>query len=121
MLKEQTSDQKRAIYNQQIVQKENEIDQINESQKEIERSFYRLEEELQTGFYHLRSLNEDQLTDEERKYHPSQQREYDLERSFRQRIQDAQEEFTYVFRKELHQMEDEREELYKKRSELPWD
>ncbi|WP_260479502.1 hypothetical protein [Listeria cossartiae] len=120
-LNEKTNDQERAVYNQLIIQKENQMDRLLEDQKEIEKSLYQLDEDFQRGFQQLRCLNENNNGLDKVKYFRAQQWDDDLESRLRRQVQDAQEEFNYVFQKEIHEMDDEREELYKKRSEIPWD
>lgn len=120
-LNEKTNDQERAVYNQLIIQKENQIDRLLEDQKEIEKSLYQLDEDFQRGFQQLRCLNENNNGLDKVKYFRAQQWDDDLESRLRRQVQDAQEEFNYVFQKEIHEMDDEREKLYKKRSEIPWD
>ncbi|WP_233449050.1 hypothetical protein [Listeria cossartiae] len=120
-LNEKTNDQERAVYNQLIIQKENQIDRLLEDQKEIEKSLYQLDEDFQRGFQQLRCLNENNNDLDKVKYFRAQQWDDNLESRLRRQVQDAQEEFNYVFQKEIHEMDDEREELYKKRSEIPWD
>ncbi|MBC2248508.1 hypothetical protein HCB49_00625 [Listeria sp. FSL L7-0123] len=120
-MNEKTNDQERAVYNQLIIQKENQMDRLLEDQKEIEKSLYQLDEDFQRGFQQLRCLNENNNGLDKVKYFRAQQWDDDLESRLRRQVQDAQEEFNYVFQKEIHEMDDEREELYKKRSEIPWD
>ncbi|UHP13448.1 hypothetical protein LAX74_002125 [Listeria marthii] len=120
-LNEKTNDQERAVYNQLIIQKENQMDRLLDDQKEIEKSLYQLDEDFQRGFQQLRCLNENNNGLDKVKYFRAQQWDDDLESRLRRQVQDAQEEFNYVFQKEIHEMDDEREELYKKRSEIPWD
>ncbi|WP_228465555.1 hypothetical protein [Listeria marthii] len=120
-LNEKTNDQERAVYNQLIIQKENQMDRLLDDQKEIEKSLYQLDEDFQRGFQQLRCLNENNNGLDKVKYFRAQQWDDDLESRLRHQVQDAQEEFNYVFQKEIHEMDDEREKLYKKRSEIPWD
>lgn len=120
-LNEKTNEQERAVYNQLIIQKENQIDRLIRDQKEIEKSLYQLDEDFQKGFQQLRCLNENNNGLDKVKYFRAQQWDDNLESGLRRQVQDVQEEFNYVFQKEIREMDDEREELYKKRSEIPWD
>ncbi|WP_088815698.1 MULTISPECIES: hypothetical protein [Listeria] len=120
-MKETSNAYERVTYNQCIMQKENQIDLLGENQKEVEDLLYRLDEDLQTGFRRLRDLNDSQLKEVQSVFYQVQQRNEDLERRFRQQVRDTQEQFTYLFIKEIQKMNDEREALYKKRSEIPWD
>ncbi|EPB5744733.1 hypothetical protein [Listeria monocytogenes] len=120
-LNDKTNEQERAVYNQLIIQKENQMDRLIGDQKEIEKSLYQLDEDFQKGFQQLRCLNENNNGLDKGKYFRAQQWDDNLESGLRRQVQDAQEEFNYVFQKEIREMDDEREELYKKRSEIPWD
>lgn len=120
-LNDKTNEQERAVYNQLIIQKENQMDWLIGDQKEIEKSLYQLDEDFQKGFQQLRCLNENNNGLDKGKYFRAQQWDDNLESGLRRQVQDAQEEFNYVFQKEIREMDDEREELYKKRSEIPWD
>ncbi|HHR2573958.1 TPA: hypothetical protein ACSY34_00725 [Listeria monocytogenes] len=120
-LNEKTNEQERAVYNQLIIQKENQMDRLIRDQKEIEKSLYQLDEDFQKGFQQLRCLNENNNGLDKVKYFRAQQWDDNLESGLRRQVQDVQEEFNYVFQKEIREMDDEREELYKKRSEIPWD
>lgn len=120
-LNDKTNEQERAVYNQLIIQKENQMDRLIGEQKEIEKSLYQLDEDFQKGFQQLRCLNENNNGLDKGKYFRAQQWDDNLESGLRRQVQDAQEEFNYVFQKEIREMDDEREELYKKRSEIPWD
>ncbi|EHL5791256.1 hypothetical protein KEB86_000851 [Listeria monocytogenes] len=120
-MNEKTNEQERAVYNQLIIQKENQMDRLIRDQKEIEKSLYQLDEDFQKGFQQLRCLNENNNGLDKVKYFRAQQWDDNLESGLRRQVQDVQEEFNYVFQKEIREMDDEREELYKKRSEIPWD
>lgn len=120
-LNDKTNEQERAVYNQLIIQKENQMDRLIGDQKEIEKSLYQLDEDFQKGFQQLRCLNENNNGLDKGKYFRAQQWDDNLESGLRRQVQDAQEEFNYVFQKEIREMDGEREELYKKRSEIPWD
>lgn len=120
-LNDKTNEQERAVSNQLIIQKENQMDRLIGDQKEIEKSLYQLDEDFQKGFQQLRCLNENNNGLDKGKYFRAQQWDDNLESGLRRQVQDAQEEFNYVFQKEIREMDDEREELYKKRSEIPWD
>ncbi|MHC5251508.1 hypothetical protein ACYRFS_07690 [Listeria kieliensis] len=120
-MKEKANDQERTTYNQLIIQKENEMDRMGEGRKEVEKSLYRLDEELHSGFRQLKELNQENAKEKQNEFFRIDQQNDDQERRFRQQIRAAQEEFNYAFQKEIHQMDDEREELYRKRGEIPWD
>lgn len=97
------------------------MDQLEEDQKKVEKALYQLDEDLRNGFQRLKELNEENDKEMQNEIFRMQQKNDDQERRFRQTIQDTQKEFTHVFQKEIRRVDDEREELHKKRGEIPWD
>lgn len=120
-LRENTNDQERAAYNQRIVEKENQLDKLKENRNEAEKSIYQLDEDFRIGFQRLKALNDENISRVQTGFFQEEQRDDELERRFRQKLQFAQEQFAHVFQKEIHRINDERDELYKQRSEIPWD
>lgn len=120
-LRENTNDRERAAYNQQIMEKESQLDKMKESRKEVENSLYQLDEDFRRGFHQLRMLSDENIREVQTGIFQEDQRNEELERGFRQKVQVAKEQFSHVFQKEIHRIDDEREELYKQRSEIPWD
>lgn len=120
-LRENTNDRERAAYNQQIMEKESQLDKMKENRKEVENSLYQLDEDFRRGFHQLRMLSDENIREVQRGIFQEDQRNEELERGFRQKVQVAKEQFSHVFQKEIHRIDDEREELYKQRSEIPWD
>lgn len=120
-LRENTNDRERAAYNQQIMEKESQLDKIKENRKEVENSLYQLDEDFRRGFHQLRMLSDENIREVQTGIFQEDQRNEELERGFRQKVQVAKEQFSHVFQKEIHRIDDEREELYKQRSEIPWD
>lgn len=120
-LRENTNDRERAAYNQRIMEKESQLDKMKENQKEVENSLYQLDEDFRRGFHQLRMLSDENIREVQTGVFQEDQRNEALERGFRQKVQVAKEQFSHVFQKEIHRIDDEREELYKQRSEIPWD
>ncbi|HHQ0200569.1 hypothetical protein [Listeria innocua] len=120
-LRENTNDRERAAYNQQIMEKESQLDKMKENRKEVENSLYQLDEDFRRGFHQLRMLSDENIREVQTGIFQEDQRNEELERGFRQKVQVAKEQFLHVFQKEIHRIDDEREELYKQRSEIPWD
>lgn len=120
-LRENTNDRERAAYNQQIMEKESQLDKMKENRKEVENSLYQLDEDFRRGFHQLRMLSDENIREVQTGIFQENQRNEELERGFRQKVQVAKEQFSHVFQKEIHRIDDEREELYKQRSEIPWD
>lgn len=120
-LRENTNDRERAAYNQQIMEKESQLDKMKENRKEVENSLYQLDEDFRRGFHQLRMLSDENIREVQTGIFQEDQRNEELERGFRQKVQVVKEQFSHVFQKEIHRIDDEREELYKQRSEIPWD
>lgn len=120
-LRENTNDRERAAYNQRIMEKESQLDKMKENRKEVENSLYQLDEDFRRGFHQLRMLSDENIREVQTGIFQEDQRNEKLERGFRQKVQVAKEQFSHVFQKEIHRIDDEREELYKQRSEIPWD
>lgn len=120
-LRENTNDRERAAYNQQIMEKESQLDKMKENRKEVENSLYQLDEDFRRGFHQLRMLSDENIREVQTGIFQEDQRNEKLEKGFRQKLQVAKEQFSHVFQKEIHRIDDEREELYKQRSEIPWD
>lgn len=120
-LRENTNDRERAAYNQRIMEKESQLDKMKENRKEVENSLYQLDEDFRRGFHQLRMLSDENIREVQTGIFQENQRNEELERGFRQKVQVAKEQFSHVFQKEIHRIDDEREELYKQRSEIPWD
>lgn len=120
-LRENTNDRERAAYNQRIMEKESQLDKMKENRKEVENSLYQLDEDFRRGFHQLRMLSDENIREVQTGIFQEDQKNEELERGFRQKVQVAKEQFSHVFQKEIHRIDDEREELYKQRSEIPWD
>ncbi len=120
-LRENTNDRERAAYNQRIMEKESQLDKMKENRKEVENSLYQLDEDFRRGFHQLRMLSDENIREVQTDIFQEEQRNEELEKGFRQKLQVAKEQFSHVFQKEIHRIDDEREELYKQRSEIPWD
>lgn len=120
-LRENTNDRERAAYNQRIMEKESQLDKMKENRKEVENSLYQLDEDFRRGFHQLRMLSDENIREVQTGIFQEEQRNEELEKGFRQKVQVAKEQFSHVFQKEIHRIDDEREELYKQRSEIPWD
>ncbi|EBF5167126.1 hypothetical protein FH017_00715 [Listeria monocytogenes] len=120
-MRENTNDRERAAYNQRIMEKESQLDKMKENRKEVENSLYQLDEDFRRGFHQLRMLSDENIREVQTGIFQEEQRNEELEKGFRQKVQVAKEQFSHVFQKEIHRIDDEREELYKQRSEIPWD
>lgn len=108
-------------YDRLILENEELIDELNNGKRKIEESIYSLEEDFHRGFQKLNSLN-----DETSRFGGSQtswllHNNEEQERSFRQLLRESNEQIALAYKKETKKMDEEREMLYKKRSDIPWD
>jgi chromosome segregation ATPase len=120
-LKKSSPEQKRENYTQQIIQKENQIDDLTDDKRKLEHVILDLDHDIQRGFQQLGELNQEQA-----RYGGSEslwqlQKNEEQLRLFRQTLQEANEEIISMYQKEVVKLDNEKEKLYKERSEIPWD
>ena len=116
-----TNDQERVKYDQLILENEELIDGLNHGKRKIAESIYNLEEDFHRGFQELNSLNVDNLRFSGAKTSWLQRNNEEQEQSFRQLLCESNEQIVLAYKKEIKKMEEERETLYKKRRDIPWD
>ncbi|MEE9727262.1 hypothetical protein VL806_07875 [Listeria seeligeri] len=109
-------DQERAKYTNLILEKERQIDQLDTEKRKMEVNIDQLDDDLHRGYKKLILLNEENLH-----YDGMQEENDDQERQFRFQLQDSREQLTAVYQKALRQADEERESLYEKRRQVPWD
>lgn len=120
-MKHNEHDQERSQYNQLISQKETQIRELGDDKRKIEETIHRLEEDLQRGFHALRMLDDECAANGYPKNLRLQQENDEQHGMFRRQLEESNEEISAVYRNETKKMEQEREELYTKRGEVPWD
>ncbi|WP_430598106.1 hypothetical protein [Enterococcus sp. AZ177] len=114
------NEQERATYNRLIIEKENSVDNLKNDQRKIEDSLQQLQDDLQRGYRTLSMLN-----DEEFRENPEnlrlQRKTEEQEHFFKRQLSEAVEELSESYTKQRKVLDDETEELYRKRGEIPWD
>lgn len=119
-LKKDTTEQKLDMYNQKIKKKEQQIEELEEGKRKLQNIIFELENNLHQGFRTLSELNQEQVKYNTKNY-MLQQNQDEQERAIRQRLRDSSERFEGIYKKETQKLDDEREILYKKRSDISWD
>lgn len=84
-------------------------------------SIFNLEEDLHRCFQELNSLNNENSRFGGSKTIWLQRNNEEQEPSFRQLLRESNEQIALAYKKETKKMDEEREMLYKKRSDIPWD
>lgn len=113
--------QNRANYNLLISQKENQMDELKEEKRKIDDAIHRLDEDLRRGFQALSDLNDGPARFENSQNTWLQRSNEEQEQRFRQSLLASSEQITTAYRNKAKEMAEEREALYKKRSEVTWD
>ncbi|MFD2305325.1 hypothetical protein [Enterococcus termitis] len=114
-------EQEQKVYNQKIRKKENQMDDLANEKRKIESVLSELEADLHRGFRQLSELNEEQAR------YGNTQNLWELRKNeeqshiIQQKLQESNEQIALAYKKETKVLDDERETLYKKRSEISWD
>ncbi|MGM0219308.1 hypothetical protein [Enterococcus sp. AZ126] len=120
-MENKTNEQERVKYDRLILENEELTDELNNGKRKIEESIYTLEEDFHRGFQELNSLNDENSRFSGSKTGWLQCNNEEQERSFRQLLRESNEQIVLAYKKETKKMDEEREMLYKKRSDVPWD
>ncbi|MBC1859366.1 hypothetical protein HBP63_05630 [Listeria welshimeri] len=118
-LEKKINEQERWKCNQLIIENEQQMDELNKAKRKIEETIFNLEEDLRKGFRELNNLNNENLKFESSNWLENTDEEQ--ERAFRQYLHESNEVIASAYKKEAKKMNEERELLYKKRSDIPWD
>lgn len=121
VVKKDNPQQEQATYNQKIIEKENQIGYLANEQRKIETVLFELETNLHRGFRQLSKLNEEQVKYGNSKNLQELRKNEEEAHMFQQNLQETNEQLAFAYKKESKILEDERENLYKKRSEISWD
>ena len=116
-----SNEQERSTYNKLIMAKEDAVDDLKKDQRKIEGSLQYLAEDLQRGYQTLSLLNEEDLREGNLRIIHDQRRNEEQEQLFTRQLQAAEEQLSESYAEQRKTLDDETEELYKKRSEIPWD
>lgn len=120
-LKKTTNEQERERYRQLIAQREIEMDEINAGKQKIEQAITELESDLQRGFQQLVELNNEEARHGNSENLRLLQNNEKQAHFFQQKLQESQDQINSAYNTEAKKLDDERESLYKKRGEIPWD
>lgn len=115
------SAQERLAYDREIGEKERAIEDMILEQKKAEKMMDEFDVECERSFQRLQELNEEQIRHGSSWAHLAQQEEDGKRRYLRQMMAEQREETGRTCRKAVQDLEEEREQLQKKRGELPWD
>lgn len=112
------NEQERAKYYRLILQKEEQLDELTNTERTITDAMENLEEDLGRGFQTVAMLNDDVTHDGTSKKYEQQRHDDEQEQVFRQLLHESKEQIAAAYRKGTNKVDEERETLYKKRSEL---
>lgn len=120
-MEKSTNENERLRYNRLILESENYIDKLCLSKGKLEDTVADLDDEIHAGFQKL-SL----LIDEQSEYAGSssileQQKNDEQKQIFRNLVGEANDEIALAYNKEISNANKKREDLLKKRSDIPWD
>lgn len=115
------NEQERATYNRLILEKENSVDDLSHDQRKIEDSLHNLNEELHRGYRSLAMILEKDHQDGSSERYRMIQKNEDQEHFFKRQLQEIENQLLEGYHDQRKKIEKETEQLYKKRSEIPWD
>lgn len=115
------NEQERLAYNRLIIEKETSVDDMKNDQRKLEDSLNSLQEDLQRGYRTLSMLNDEDIRDGNPENLRLHRHNEEQEHLFKRQLRDAEEELSERFAEQRRILDDETEELYRKRSEIPWD
>ena len=114
-------EQQQRMCNQEVLQIENQQDELVNERRKIKNAILELESDLQRGFRQVSVLNDELVNQGNTKNLRRMQKNDEYLQGFQQRLRDSGEQFESAYNKAINRLDDEREALYKKRSEIPWD
>lgn len=120
-MKSKKNEETRAMYNRLIAEKETNLDDLKKNQRKIEDSLHMLQDELQRGYRTLAMLNEEDNRESGQAVNPFQRRSEQQEQFYKRKLTDAEDQLSDSYSEQRKLLDEETEELYQKRSELPWD
>lgn len=114
-------EQQQRMCNQEVLQIENQQDELVNERRKIKNAILELESDLQRGFRQVSVLNDELVNQGNTKNLRRMQKNDEYLQVFQQRLRDSGEQFESAYNKAINRLDDEREALCKKRSEIPWD
>lgn len=115
------NEEMRAKYNLLIGEKETTLDDLKKEQRKIGDSLCNLRDELQRGYRALAMLNEEENRESGQSVNSFQRRTEQQEQYYKRKLTDAENQLTEIYSEQRKLLDEEKEELCRKRSELPWD
>ncbi|MBM5721433.1 hypothetical protein [Listeria ivanovii] len=120
-MNKKSNDYERAKYNQLILENEQQMDELSNGKRKLEESIYNLEVDFRRGFQELNNLNNENARFDSFETNQLKRHNEEQEQSFRQLLRESNDQIVSAYKNETKKMDEEREILYKKRSDIPWD
>lgn len=114
-------DQERSKYDQLISEKEDQISELGDKKRKMEDAIIHLEDDLQRGFSELRRVHDECARDGDAENFRMQQVDEEQAYVFGRDLKEANEQLSAAYNTEARRIEQQTEELYEKRGEIPWD
>ena len=118
---ENKNEQERSRYNQLIITNEKKVDDLSNDQRKMEDSLLFLNEDIQRGYRNLDMINEEDLREGDHETLRLQRMNDEQEQLFKRQLQETEEDVLDSYTRQRRVLDDETEDLYKKRSDIPWD
>lgn len=115
------NEKERAKYTQLISEKELAVDDLKEEQRKLQENLRNLQAELHKGYQELASLDEEGAQKGDMDSIQRLRKNEAQARTFQNQLMDSENELSESYSKEYKKIEKETEELYQKRSDIPWD
>lgn len=115
------NDQERAQYTRLISDTEASIDDLRREQRKIEESIQSLQTELQRGYRQLAILNEEDIHEGSLENLRMQRHDEIQEQEFKRELRQVEEHISDSYIEQRKVLDKQKEELYEKRSAVPWD
>lgn len=116
-----SNDLERAKYDRLILEKETLAEDLKDEGRKMQGSLSDLREDLQRGYRELSMLHEEDIYEGNRESLRLQRENEAQEQLFRHRLEEMDEQISEEYQSEVRKIENEKEELYRKRGDIPWD
>ncbi|MBF8807773.1 MAG: hypothetical protein IC227_04585 [Enterococcus lacertideformus] len=108
-------------YTQKVVEKERQIDDLNNEKRQIQEIVESLEIELTRNFRQLQVLNEELIKDGNSSARWEQEELQGKKKHFCQFFKEQKQELAEMYTKSVEELNEERAEIQKERNKLTWD
>lgn len=115
------NDQERERYTRLISDTETSMDELKREQRKIEESLQNLQTDLQRGYRQLAMLNEEDVRDGSVENLRMQRHDEVQEQEFKRELRQVEEHISDSYTEQRKVLDKHKEELYEKRSAVPWD